>query len=163
MTSKCYTVGKVEGIENKMNNFDEAKELFKTGNYSCVLCKDGTAYTSTKRGVAPLLEWVTQDVDLKGFSAADKIVGKAAAFLFVTSRVKEVYASVMSKTAIDILSQYGISAEYETLVQIIVNRSGTGPCPMEQAVAAIDEPLAAIKAIQNTLADLQSKGKNNIK
>lgn len=146
-----------------MNNFDEAKEQFETGAYSCVLCKDGTAYTSTKRGVAPLLEWVTQGVDLKGFSAADKIVGKAAAFLFVTSGVKEVYASVMSKTAIDILSQYGITAEYETLVQIIENRSKTGPCPMEQAVSGIDEPLAAIQAIQKTLADLQSNGKANKK
>lgn len=146
-----------------MNNFDEAKERFETGAYSCVLCKDGTAYTSIKRGVAPLLEWVTQGIDLKGFSAADKIVGKAAAFLFVTSGVKEVYASVMSKTAIDILSQYGITAEYETLVLIIENRSKTGPCPMEQAVLGIDEPLAAIQAIQKTLADLQSNGKANKK
>lgn len=139
------------------------KKIFKTGKYSCVLYKDGTTYTSTKRGVAPLLEWVTQGVDPKGFSAADKIVGKAAAFLFVISGVKEVYAPVMSETAVHILSQYGISVEYETLVQIIVNRSGTGPCPMEQAVAHIDEPLAAIKAIQNTLSNLQAKEKENMK
>lgn len=145
-----------------MNNFEQAKGIFKIGKYSCVLYKDGAAYTSTKKGVAPLVEWLTQGIELKGFSAADKIVGKAAALLFVRSGVKEVYAPVMSKEAVDILSQYGIVAEYETLAPIIVNRSGTGPCPMEQAVAGINDPLAAFNSIQNTLAALQSREKDNI-
>lgn len=145
-----------------MNNFEQAKEIFKTGEYSCVLYKDGALHTSTKRGVAPLVEWLTQGTDLKGFSAADKIVGKAAALLFVLSGVKEVYAPIMSKDAVDFLSQHGIFAEYETLAPIIVNRSGTGPCPMEQAVVGLDDPLAALRAIQNTLAALQSREKDNI-
>lgn len=142
-----------------MNNSEQAKEIFKAGEYSCVLCKDGVTHTSIKRGVAPLVEWLTNGIDITGFSAADKIVGKAAALLFVMGGLKAVYAPVMSKSAVDLLSRHGIDMEYETLVQTIVNRSGTGPCPMEQAVSNIDDPAEALEAIQNTLAALQLRGK----
>lgn len=142
-----------------MNNLEQAKETFEIGGYSCVLYKDGVAYTSIKRGVAPLVEWLTNDTNISGFSAADKIVGKAAALLFILGGVKEVYAPVMSKAGFDTLSRHGIPAEYETLVQIVVNRSGTGQCPMEQAVSTIDDPAEALKAIQNTIAALRAKEK----
>jgi hypothetical protein len=124
-----------------------------------VLCKENVIYTSTKNGVAPLIEWLTNDINITGFSAADKIVGKAAALLFVLGGVREVYSPVMSETAVDVFTRYGIATEYETLVPIIINRTGTGPCPMEQAVTNIENPSEALKAIQNTLADLQSRGK----
>lgn len=142
-----------------MNDLEKAKEIFKTGELNCVLCKDDVTYTSTKNGVAPLIEWLTSGVNVTGFSAADKIVGKAAALLFVLGGVKEVYSPVMSKTAVDVFVRYGVTAEYETLVPIIINRTGTGPCPMEQAVTNVENPSEALKAIQNTLADLQSRGK----
>ena len=145
-----------------MNNLKQAQEVFETGEYTCVLCKDGIVHTSIKKGVTPLVEWLTNGMDIKNFSAADRIVGKAAALLFVLGGVKEVYAPVMSETAVDILSRHGILAKYSTLVQTIINRNGTGPCPMEQAVTAIEDPTEAFKAIQNTLATLQSREKANI-
>lgn len=144
-----------------MNNLEQAKEIFRTGEYSCVLYKDEIAHTSTKRGITPLVEWLTTEFDIKGFSAADKIVGKAAALLFVMGGLKEVYAPVMSKAAVDILSRHGIYTEYKTLVKTIINRNGTGPCPMEQAVSDIDDPAEALEAIQNTLAVLQLREKEN--
>lgn len=144
-----------------MTNFENAKELLKTGDYTCALCKDGITYTSTKRGVSPLVEWLTNGTDCKGFSAADKIVGKAAALLYILSGVKEVYAPVMSLSAAEILSRHGITAESGKLVQTIINRSGTGPCPMEQAVANIDDPAQALKAIQNRMAVLKLGVKEN--
>ena len=145
-----------------MNDLEQAKEILKTGKYTCVICKDGVVHTSTKRGVAPLVEWLTNGFDIKDFSAADKIVGKAAALLFVLCGVKEIYAPVMSKTAADILSRHGIYAEWDTLVQTIINRSGTGPCPMEQVVAGTDNPAEALKAIQDKLSALKSREKDNI-
>ncbi len=137
-----------------MTDLEQAKELLRTGGCSCVLFRDGASYTSTKRGVAPLVEWLAGGTDIKGFSAADKIVGKAAALLFIMGGVKEVYAPVMSETAAEVLARHGIHTEYETLVRAIINRSGTDPCPMEQAVSGIDDPAEALKAIQNTMAAL---------
>lgn len=137
-----------------MSDLEQAIELLKAGGCSCVLFRDGTTYTSTKRGVAPLVEWLAGGTDIIGFSAADKIVGKAAALLFIMGGVKEVYAPVMSETAAEILAHHGIHAEYETLVRTIINRGGTGPCPMEQAVSGIDDPAEGLKAIQSTMAAL---------
>ena len=64
--------------------------------------------------------------DLKGFSAADKVVGKGAAFLYVMAGVKEVYASVMSEKAAALLSEYGIDGFCGQKVDRIRNRQGTG-------------------------------------
>lgn len=124
-----------------------------------MLCKGEALHTSTKKGVAPLVGWLVSGVNMQGFSAADKIVGKAAALLYVLGGVKEVYASVMSQTAADVLSRHGIHTECDTVVRTIVNRSGTGLCPMEQAVADIDDPAEALAAIQRTMAVLQSREK----
>ena len=55
--------------------------------------------TSTERGVKPLLQWLDGENRVKGFSAVDKVVGRAAAFLYVLLEVKEVYAGVMSEGA----------------------------------------------------------------
>lgn len=55
--------------------------------------------TSTERGVKPLLQWLDGENSVKGFSAVDKVVGRAAAFLYVLLEVKEVYAGVMSEGA----------------------------------------------------------------
>ena len=42
----------------------------------------------------------------------DKVVGRAAAFLYVLLEVKEIYAGVMSEGAADVLSKYGICSGY---------------------------------------------------
>lgn len=147
----------IKGIEKIMTDWEQARELFKTGDYSCVLCRDGVVYTSTKNGIAPLVEWLTGGSTINGFSAADKIVGKAAALLFILGGVKEVYAAVMSETAAETLAKHGITAYWDKQVSYIVNREGTGPCPMEQAVTGIDDPAKALAAIQDKMAALRAK------
>lgn len=139
-----------------MNNLETAKKAFAAGAYSCVLAKDGILHTSTKAGVAPLVEWLTQGVELEGFSAADKIVGKAAAMLFTLGGVKEVYAPVMSEQAVSFLASRGVSAAFDIVVKEIANRAGTGRCPMEEAVAEIDDPAEALKAVKTAVARLQA-------
>lgn len=133
-----------------MNDIEKAKELLQQGKYTCVLCKGDTVYTSTFQGVAPMVEWLGSGADLRGYSAADKIVGKASAMLFVLAGVKEVYAPVMSEGAINTLSHHGIRCLCDTRTDGIINRTGTGSCPMEQAVRNIQEPSAAFEAIKRT-------------
>ena len=134
-----------------------AKELFASGAYTCVLCKGDRTYTTEKRGILPLAEWVETGVPLGGFSAADKIVGRAAAFLYILLGVKEVHASVMSEEAMHLLSQNGIMATSDVNVTCIINRAGTGICPMEQAVLGIRKPEEALDAIRRTMERLQSE------
>ncbi len=137
-----------------MRDSERAKALLAEGSYSCVLCRGEQVYTSMLRGVLPLVRFLSEGTDLRDFSAADKIVGKAAAMLFVLARVKEVYAPVMSETATEVFRLYGIAFDCGLRVQTIVNRSGTGPCPMETAVDGISDPQVAFQAIKVTLEKL---------
>ncbi len=132
-----------------------AVRLLEEGGHTCVLCKDELVLTSGKRGVLPLIEWIEQGRNLKGFSAADKIVGRASALLFVLAGVREIYASVMSEGALSELEKHGIPAYYGSLVPAIINRQGTGICPMEQAVLGISDPAQALAAVKRRQQELR--------
>ncbi|MBE5780365.1 MAG: DUF1893 domain-containing protein [Clostridiales bacterium] len=139
-----------------MTDLLRAKEQLKQGDYTCVLCKGDTFHHSYERGVAPMVALIRQGVDVAGFSAADKVVGKAAALLFVLAKVKEVYADVMSEGAVEMLKKYGIPHSYGALTHHIINRTGTDYCPMEKTVWEIDDPQAAYDAVCKTMAALKS-------
>ena len=139
------------------SDLNKAAELLAGGAYTCVLCRGEETVTCTERGVKPLLGLIEGGNDWKGFSAADKVVGKAAAFLYVLLGVAEVYAPVMSKAAAQVLRENGIETQYDTLAENIINRVGTGPCPMEAAVAELSDPSEALCAIRKRLSELQSK------
>lgn len=133
----------------------KACSLLDTGDYTCVVCLDDRVYTATERGVKPLLNWVNCGTDLKGFSAADRVVGRATAFLYVLLGVKEVYARIMSRPAADVLTAYGIAVYPGTLVDGIINRKGTGPCPFEAAVMEITDAGQALEAIRRKMLQMQ--------
>ena len=65
-----------------MNNLQKARNILESGNFTCVVCKGDAVCTTTQRGVAPLLNWLDAGTDLTGFSAADRVVGRGAAFLY---------------------------------------------------------------------------------
>ena len=131
-----------------------AVEILDKSRYTCVLCRGEQILTTEKRGVLPLVEWLEAGEDLKGFSAADKVVGKGAAFLYVMAGVKEVYASVMSEKAAALLSDSGIDGFCGQKVDRIRNRQGTGNCPMEEATKDIESPEKAWEVIRQTLKRL---------
>ena len=137
-----------------MQNVDYAKELL-VGEKTCILVKDNVIYESQERGITPIMTFINNKLDLRGFSVADKIVGKAAAFLFVYCGIKEVYAEVISKKGIEILEKYRIPYTYSTLTDVIINRKGDDICPMEKTVQDIDDPDAAYKALNETIRSLQ--------
>lgn len=138
-----------------MNSLEKAKKLLAEGGYTCVLCGGDKEYTSHERGVKPLLDLLERKTELRGFSAADRVVGKAAAFLYVLLGVKEVHAGVISVPAAGVLERFHIAATWEEQVDAIVNRTKTGFCPMESAVWNVEEPEAARKAIEEKLLALK--------
>ena len=111
---------------------------------------------SDRRGVAPLLEFCDTGEDLSGFSAADRVVGKAAALLYVRLKVRAVYAEVLSKSAQAVLTRNGISCDGSTVVDSIMNRAGDGMCPMEMTVLHIDSPEEALAALREKIAMMRS-------
>jgi len=140
-----------------MTDLQKAKELLYKGKYTCVICKDDKVYTSDLRGVKPLVIWYSTSVSFDEFSAADKVVGKATAFLYLLLGVKFVYASVISRSALTLLKENDIVVEYETLVDYIVNRNRDGVCPFEKAVLEIREKTEAYNAIRAKMDELNIK------
>lgn len=120
-----------------MTDLQNARALLDSSDYTCVLCCGEQFHTATERGVKPLLDWLASGLYLHGFSAADRVVGRGAAFLYCLLGVTAVYARVMSRPAAAVLEAHGIALQAETLVDGIINRKGTGPCPFEAAVMGI--------------------------
>jgi hypothetical protein len=136
-------------------DLERAKEILTQSGSTCVLCRGEITYTTTQRGVAPLLIWLESGVDTCGFSAADKVVGKAAALLYCLLGVRRVYGTVMSDAAVKVLRRNGIEVYWDRLTDGIRNRAGTGPCPLEAATLAIDDPEEALPVILATLSQLR--------
>ena len=137
-----------------MKDLTNARSLLDAGNYTCVICRGDSIYTATERGVKPLLNWLDVGLDLPGFSAADRVVGRATAFLYCLLGANAVYARVMSRPAAEVLEAHGIHWEAGQLTEGIINRKRTGPCPFEAAVMNITDAQAALSAIRAKLAQM---------
>ena len=134
-----------------------AKSLLHEGGYTLVCCSETETVTAQKRGVAPLMDLLNDQKTLHDFCAADKVVGKAAAFLYVLLGVECLYADVISEPACEVLSRFGIAFEAEKTVSAIRNRAGDGFCPMETAVRDVDSPDEALVKIKETLQKLRQE------
>ncbi len=132
-------------------DLQKAKEILSQNNLTCVFCKGDLLYTSDRRGVAPLLEWLESGENFNGFSCADKVVGNGAAYLYVLLGVSQIHAFVLSKSAHRTLEQHGIVCTCDKEVDAIINRTGDGPCPMESAVSGVKTAEEAYAAIKNKL------------
>ena len=132
-----------------------AISVLKAENCTCVLCKGKMIHQSTQRGVKPLLTWLDDGTDLMGFSAADKVVGRGAAFLYLLLGVRRVHGCIMSAAAVKVLRSGGIEVTWDTLAESIRNRTNTGPCPMEAATETCTTPEEALTAIRQKLQTLR--------
>lgn len=137
-----------------MKDLIKAKEILISENHTCVLCKENAVFTSDLRGVKPLVKWYLEKTELEGFSAADKVVGKATAFLYVLLGVKRVFAKVISLPAKEVLENHGIEVSFNTLVPNIINRAGNGICPFELVVQDVDDETEAYKIIRLKMEEM---------
>ncbi len=138
-----------------MSDLIKAKAWLSEGEYTCVLCRKEQVETSTLRGVSPLLTLCQAGAELVGFSAADRVVGRATAFLYVRLGVVALYARVISKSALAVLEAHGIFVEYDTLAEYIINRQGDGMCPFEEAVLETEDPEEAYAIIQHKMKQMK--------
>ncbi len=138
-------------------DLQKAKEILAQTGSTCVLCRDDLVLTSNARGILPLLDWLDSGADTWACSAADKVVGKAAAHLYCLLGVRRVHGNVMSLAAVKLLRRNGVEVYWDTLAENIRNRAATGLCPMEAATTSIDEPEEALPVIRATLAKLRNQ------
>ena len=124
------------------------------GGHTLCLVRNGEKLTHDGRGVSPMAELIASGRDLTGYSAADLVVGRAAAMLFVLAGIAAVYAVVISRGGLDYLKERGVTVEYGIVTDVIMNRLGTDRCPMEKAVEGITDPQKGYEAIVRTLAEM---------
>lgn len=110
---------------------EELVKLLHEGNHSLVVA-NGTVRTFDRRGVADLYDLFCHEPEfLAGASVADKVVGKGAAALMVLGKVSALHTDVISQGALELLRDSSVKVSYGQSVPHIINRSGTGWCPVE--------------------------------
>jgi len=137
--------------EEKHGDFEIAKNMLLDKNLTlCVVKKGRTLFTSRLHGVSSFLTAVQELKDmLKDSCVADRVVGKAVAFLCVYSKIRAVYASALSKPAKTILEKSSIYVEYDDLVDNVLNAERTGTCPFEHLVRKASDPSDAYRKLLN--------------
>lgn len=133
-----------------MNQLQEVKTVLLQQQCQIAWKREDEIEISRQRGIKFLLESVDQEK--RGGWIADKVVGKAAAFLIIALEVQEVFAQVISKPAADVLQEYHIPFSYQTMTDYIVNRAGDGMCPMEQKVWDAKTPAQALALLRESVS-----------
>lgn len=132
----------------------------KDSDYTCIVIRgEEEIYHSRDKGVKPLMDYIKQHEQLESIKVLDKIVGKGAMVLAIKSKANEVITPTISQKALDLAKKYHIDVQYDKVVPYIINRTGTGPCPIESAVGPIDQIEEAYKVIITTLAALRQQVK----
>ena len=145
-------------MNNNNNNLEKAiKILEEEKDLTLVLVLNESIYKSSEKGIKPLLQLLNSGKNYLNYSAADKIVGKAAAMLYKLLNINDIYGEVMSISAINFLEQNNINFKYKIKTKEIINRKGTGICPMEETVLNIENPTEAKKLLENKLKELINK------
>lgn len=121
-------------------DLDYARKEFEESKMAFIMARDGTVLAHSKeKGVAPFFSAVARK-RVRGASLADRIIGKAVAFLCVYRGIVAVYTPVVSKPAVSVLEENQIPWHADQVVPMILNREGDGQCPIESIVAAATSP-----------------------
>lgn len=122
-----------------------AKLILHRSNLNLVIVKKGKVVFETGahgiRGFLLAIEKLGKA--LVGSSVADRIVGRAAAFLCAYGKVASVHAVTISEEGVQILRKNNIPYEYENLVPNILNYDRTDVCPFEKLTAGLVNPKEA--------------------
>ena len=139
-------------------DIDRALALLGRDGNTLAIVNGEQSVVSAQHGVRPLLELVSEGKNFAGWSAADAVVGKAAAMLYELLEVSELHAQTISEAAINHLKKTDIFFTYDNCVPEIRNRDNTDSCPMEKAVRNIEDPWEAPIALKAAIAGMNKAG-----
>lgn len=108
-------------------------EMLFAEKCSCIIRNGDRIGIFRDRGVMDLYRLLGNDRSfLDGAFVADKVVGKGAAALMVLGGVSELFADVISQSALKLLESNGVKVDYTLAVPHIINRTKTDWCPIEK-------------------------------
>jgi len=114
-------------------------------------------FASDKDRLLPLLEYISEFADIHHqVTIFDKIVGRAAALLFVKANCMEVYSPLGSELAAEAMSQYGIKYHLMEIVPYINRMNQNDMCPMEK-LALNKDPEEFYKMILNIISNIKQR------
>lgn len=137
-----FVISPVLAGEHKLSKEAENMLIDKLNNSSLVVYKDGNVQEFQQPGVEPILIYL-EDKDFKGTQVFDRVVGRAAAFLYVYGDADYVYANTISKQAIEIFKKNNIKYEAKNIVDEIQNKDKTDLCPFEKLTKNVENPAQA--------------------
>lgn len=126
--------------------------------YSIIIFKESEiVFRSKQQGIAPLIQAIEENgiEKLAKSIVLDRVVGKAAALLFVFFKAKKVYAKIISESGLKVLMNNEIDTEFEKIVKNILNREGTDLCPFEKATIKISDPREAFEMIKEMVTKMK--------
>lgn len=136
--------------------FDRAKEMIAAEEATFVVIRNNQIiYHDKGNGVRPIMKVLDSNPEiLKDAIIVDKIIGKAAAMMLSMGKSVRVHGNLMSQAAAEYLERKGIEHSYERCINVISNRTGDGICPLERAVADIEDEQEAYNKLKETIAEL---------
>jgi len=139
-----------------MSDLDIAKHELYEENLTLSIVKDGAVLFETRsHRITGFLEAVeTLGDKLEGATVADRVVGKAVAFLCVYAKIRAVYAAVLSRKAQAVLKKDGITCQWNELVENVLDSNKSGMCPFEKTAADIsgaEEAYSAFRRLRDNL------------
>lgn len=137
-----------------MENKDLKKAIELLGEHRAAFVSGEKTLVSDARGVRFLMSLIKDGTKVSDYVAADRIVGKASAFLYVYLDVKTLHAFLTTHKAIAYLEKNGVTFTYDKAVDVILSNDGVNPCPIEQAVRSAKTAEQAIAAIKNKIAEM---------
>lgn len=133
-------------------------ELLAAEEASCVVRNGDCIRIFRGRGVSDLVRLLHEEPGLlAGAFVADKIVGKGAAALMVAGGVGAVHTEVASQAAAALLREAGIELVCTEEVPHIINRAGTGICPVEALCAPCRTAAECLPRIEEFVARMAAQ------
>lgn len=116
-----------------MCNLNLAKETMYNENQKIVIVNDNKViYKNDGFGIKPLYTaYMTIKDQMKDASCSDRVIGKAAAWIYREADIKELYCDVITTRAKNLLVDNGIKLVFIEEVDFIENREKNGMCPVE--------------------------------
>lgn len=141
-----------------MTDLNRLAEILHREQCSCVISNRGGITLCRQRGVSDLLQILHSDPSLlSGAKVADRVVGKGAAALMILGGVKAVYTDVISQGAVALFAEAGTEVEAEVIVPNIINRRGTGICPVESLCRDCSTAAECLPLIEKFVSEVSER------
>ncbi len=134
---------------------ENLKREIEGKNLTCIAYTGDELFCSYERGVKPIIDFLDKGHLSEGI-IVDKVIGRASAMFMIKGSVKYVHGLIISNLAAEILEKNKISFSGDKFVEKIINRKGDGLCPMESAVADIEDIEEGINIIKNKIKEMKN-------